>query len=104
MSTDVTYPHVVKPLGEPARLGRHPRVRVAQIVMDYLGHGWSVEEMCRQHPHLSAAEAHAAMAYYFDHQDEIDAEIAAEDEAVRSALAAAPETPLVLRLRAKGLL
>jgi len=104
MSTDIAYPHVVKPPGEPARLRRNARVRVAQIVMDYLGHGWSVEEVCRQHPHLSAAEAHAAMAYYFDHQDEIDAEIAAEDEAVRNAVANAPETPLVLRLKAKGLL
>jgi len=104
MSTDVTYPHVVKPPGEPARLRRNPRVRVAQIVMDYLGHGWSVEEMCRQHPYLSPGEAHAAMAYYFDHQDEIDAEIAEEEEAARKSVADAPQTPLVLRLRTKGLL
>jgi len=27
--------------------------------------GWSVEEMCHQHPYLSLAEAHAAMAYSF---------------------------------------
>jgi hypothetical protein len=79
-----------------------PRVRVAQIVMDYLAYGWSVDEMCRQHPHLTPAEAHAAMAYYFDHQDEIDREIAAELEEV-DAGAAAP-SPLVLRMKAKGLL
>jgi hypothetical protein len=34
--------------------------------------------MCHQHLDLSPAEAHAAMAYYFDHQDEIDLEIEAE--------------------------
>jgi len=33
------------------------------------------EEMCRQHPYLTLAEAHTAMAYYYDHQDEIDREI-----------------------------
>ena len=52
--------------------------------MDYLVQGWSVEEMCRQHLDLSLAEAHAAMAYYFDHQEEIDREIAAEIEQVES--------------------
>jgi hypothetical protein len=43
--------------------------------MDYLAHGWSAEEMCRQHPYLTPAEAHAAMAYYYDHAEEIDQEI-----------------------------
>jgi Protein of unknown function (DUF433) len=41
----------------------HPRVRVAQIVMDYMAYGWSPDERCRQHPHLALAEAHAAMGY-----------------------------------------
>ena len=43
--------------------------------MDYLSHDWSVEEICRQHPYLKLAEAHAAMGYYFDHQEEIEQEI-----------------------------
>lgn len=57
-----------------------PRVRVAQIVIGYLAYGWLVEEMCRQHPYLKPSEAHAAMAYYFDHQDEIDIKIRREWE------------------------
>jgi hypothetical protein len=48
--------------------------------MDYLEHGWSVDEMCRQHPYLSFSEAHSAMAYSFDHQEEIDREIGEEIE------------------------
>jgi uncharacterized protein (DUF433 family) len=78
MSVALSYPHVEKQEGQPARLKRIPRVRVAQIVMDYLAYGWSPDEMCRQHPYLTLAEAHAAMAYYYDHQEEIDAEIRAE--------------------------
>jgi uncharacterized protein (DUF433 family) len=104
VSLDVSYSHIEKPEGEPARLRRTPRVRVAQIAMDYLAHGWSVDEMCRQHPYLSPAEAHAAMAYYFDHQQEIDAEIRAEWKEVEEARAKGPPTPIELRLRAKGLL
>ena len=75
MTVQSTYPHISSPEGEPARLTRRPRTRVAQIAMDFLGHGWSVEEMCRQHPDLTPAEIHAAMTYYWDHREEIDREI-----------------------------
>jgi len=68
----LTYPHIIKQKNLPACLERFPRIRVAQIVMDYLAYGWSVEEMCHQHPYLSLAIAHAAMGYYFDHQEEIE--------------------------------
>ena len=102
MSVGLVIPHLEKPDGEPARLIRQPRVRVAQIVMDFLAHGWSVEEMCRQHVGLSPAEAHAAMLYYWDHQEEIDAEIRNEwDQACRERSAASP-SPFLSRLRARG--
>ena len=104
MALDLTYPHIEKVEGEPARLKRAPRVRVAQIVMDYLAHGWSPDEMCRQHPYLQPAEAHAAMAHYFDHQAEIDREIQAEWQQVEQARAPESRSPFFLRMRAKGLL
>ncbi|MEQ8756599.1 MAG: hypothetical protein RID09_24205 [Coleofasciculus sp. G1-WW12-02] len=43
MTSKVIYPHIEKAEGQPARLQRIPRVRVAQIVMDYLAYGWSVD-------------------------------------------------------------
>ena len=101
VSIDVSYPHIEKPEGGPARLRQTPRVRVAQIVMDYLAYGWSVDEMCVQHPYLSRAEAHSAMAYYFDHQAEIDAEIEAEAKQYEEARSQAPPPPFVARLKAK---
>lgn len=104
MSTKVTYPHIAKRRGKPAHLKRVPRVRVAQIVMDYLAYGWSVDEMCRQYPYLSPAEAHAAMAYYYDHQEEIEEEIRSEEELVQQARAKALPTAFEIRMRAKGLL
>ncbi len=53
------------------------RTRVREIVIDKVGLGHSPEEIQRQHPHLSLAQIHAALAYYYDHQREIDAEIEA---------------------------
>jgi len=104
MSVETAYAHLEKPEGEPARLRRVPRVRVAQIATDYLAYGWSVDEMCRQHPYLTPAEAHSAMAYYFDHQAEIDAEIEAELKEAEKTRADAPPSPFATRMKAKGLL
>ncbi len=103
MSVEITYPHLEKREGQPARLRRVPRVRVAQIVMDYLAYGWSVDEMCRQHPYLTPAEAHAAMAYYFDHRAEIDAEVEMEWKEAELSRAEAPPSPFAMRMKAKGL-
>lgn len=105
MSVEVIYPHIEKAgAEEPARLQRIPRVRIAQIVMDYLAYGWSVEEMCRQHPYLMPAEAHAAMAYYYDHQEEIEREIRTELEQAERDKAEAQRSPFFVRMRAKGVL
>ena len=84
-------------------LMRIPRIRVAQLVMDYLAYGWSPDEMCRQHPYLRPAEAHAAMAYYFDHQSEIDDEIREEWQQASAEMNATRTSPFFARMRAKGL-
>ncbi len=100
----VAHEHIEKLAGQPARLSRLPRIRVVQIVMDYLAHGWSPDEMCRHYPHLTLAETHAAMTYYYDHQAEIDAELQAELAEVRAAQASTPSTPFELRMQAQGIL
>jgi IS30 family transposase len=103
VALDLTYPHIQKPKASSARLERLPRIRVAQIVMDYLAHGWSPEEMCRQHRDLRPAEVHAAMAYYFDHQDAIEREIEAEWVQLERERAQADSSAFAARLRARRL-
>jgi len=102
MANAMTYPHIVKEGDQPARLERHPRVRVAQIVMDYLAYGWSTDEIHRQHRDLALAEIHAAMGYYYDNQAEIDAEIKAELADVDRALAVETRSAVWLKLKAQG--
>ncbi|MBE7385578.1 MAG: DUF433 domain-containing protein [Leptolyngbya sp. SIO1E4] len=103
MTSQIVYPHIAKSQEQPAHLQRLPRIRVAQIVMDYLAYGWSVEEMCRQHPYLHPAEAYAAMGYYFDNQDEIDDEIRSEWQQAQASKRQAPLSPFGLRMQARGL-
>jgi hypothetical protein len=98
------YPHIDRLENESARLQRIPRIRVAQIVMDYLAYGWSVEEMYRQHPYLQLAEIYASMGYYFDHQPEIDAEINAEWAAAKIDRATAGNSTFALRMQSRGLI
>ncbi len=97
----VPYPHVVKEEGQPARLASTPRMRVSHLVTEHLNWGWSPEEMCRQHPFLKLAETYAAMAYYFDHEAEIAAEIEGDDLAAEDAVSGAASSPLRLRLLAQ---
>ncbi|HEY2589456.1 MAG TPA: DUF433 domain-containing protein [Tepidisphaeraceae bacterium] len=103
VSVGLAYPHIEKPPGGPARLQRVPRIRVAQIAMDYLAHGWSADEIHRQHPYLSLGEIHAGLGYYFDHQTEIDAEIEAELRDLNQGATNAPMSPFQARMRAKGI-
>lgn len=41
----------------------------------------TVEEIVQQYPHLRPADVHDALAYSYDHPQEIEADIAADDEA-----------------------
>ena len=79
-------------------------VKVIEVVLDRLAYGWSPEEVHFQHPGISLAQIHAALAYYYDHQAELDAEIAGQQEEVRRLREQAGESPLVARLKARGLL
>jgi len=79
-------------------------VKVIEVVLDRLAYGWSPEEIHFQHPALSLAQIHAALTYYYDHQPALDAEIAGQQDEVRRLREQAGESPLVARLKARGLL
>lgn len=103
MSTATIYRYIVKESAEPARLESHPRTRVALIVMDYLARGLSAEEIARHYPYLKLAEIHSAMAYYYDHQEEIDAEIQAELDQLENEASLSPRSTIWQKLKAKNL-
>lgn len=104
MATATTYPHIVKEDGQPARLEKHPRLRVSMIVTHYLAYGRSPDEICLHLPHLTPGEVYSAMAYYFDHEQEIDAEIQAELDQLDEEARTKPRSPIWHKLKAKGLI
>ena len=78
------------------------RSKVTQIVLDKRVHGWSPEEICAQYPHLTLAEVHAAFAYYYDHQAELDTQIEADYRFIEEQRTAAGESPVARKLRASA--
>jgi uncharacterized protein (DUF433 family) len=70
---------------DSARCGGQPvvagtRIRVA-IVLGCYRQGMSIEEIVQQYPNLKPADVHDALAYAYDHLDEIEADLAADNEA-----------------------
>jgi len=77
-------------------------VKVKELVIEKLAFGWSPEELHRQHPHLPLAKIYAALAYYFDQQAEIDADLERDHTEIAQLRGAAGESPFVRRMRALG--
>lgn len=77
-------------------------VKVIEVVLDHLAYGWSAEEMHHQHPHLSLAQIHAALAYYFDHQAAFDQQVEAGLQQSERLASASNDSPLRQRLRRLG--
>ena len=78
------------------------RTKVTQIVLDSRARGWSPEEIREQYPHLTLADIHAALAFYYDHQGKIDAQIEKDQKAYEALRACAGESSVAQRLRAEG--
>jgi uncharacterized protein (DUF433 family) len=67
--------------GGKARIAGH-RIRVLDIVGWHEHRGMSPDEIVTQFPSLTVADVHTALAYYFDHLEEIRAEMQEERKLV----------------------
>lgn len=76
--------------------------KVIEVAQDMIAHGWSPEEIHFQHAHLSLAQIHAALGYYYDHKTELDAAIRDSLRRVSELCDQAAESPLSNRLRELG--
>jgi uncharacterized protein (DUF433 family) len=81
MST-IAHPHINLDANGVAWID-DANVKVIEVVLDRLAYGWSPEEIHFQHPHLSLAQIHSALAYYYDHQSTLDADIVRQEQAIR---------------------
>lgn len=102
MLTETGYEHVV--LNEhnvPVIAGTTMKVR--ELVAERLAWGWSPEELLLNHPYLTLGQVFSALAYYADHQEELDQAIKADVDYMEEFRAKTQTSPLALRLKMQGL-
>jgi uncharacterized protein (DUF433 family) len=67
----------------PKVCGGKPRITGTRIKVSLIAvltaDGMSPDEIVAAYPHLSLADVHAALAYYFDHVEAINAEIQSDE-------------------------
>ena len=78
-------------------------MKVVELVTAHLAQGWSPEELHFQYPYLTMAQIHAALAYYWDHKEEIDADRQQRFQFAEQLKQQSGDSPFVTRLKAEGL-
>ena len=96
------YEHIVLEGDVPRIAGT--RYKVIHLVEERMAYGWSPEELQYQHPDLSLGQIYAALAYYADHREALDRVIEENGAEYARLRAAAEQSPLRQKLRAKGLI
>lgn len=79
-------------------------MKVLELVVEKQAYGWSPEELQFQHPSITLGQIYSALAYYADHQAELDQEIERRLNQITQQHRGLGPTPLIARLKAKGLL
>ncbi len=98
---ETRYEHIVlDDSGVPRIAGT--TMKVVELVTAQTAYGWSPEELHFQFPHLSLGQIHSALAYYWDHRDELDRDIARRLAAVERQQQQTSSASLRARLRARG--
>jgi uncharacterized protein (DUF433 family) len=74
--------------GKPHILGH--RIKVEDVAIWHEKMDMSPAEIVEHYPAITLAQVHAALAYYYDHRDEIEADIREGDEFVEKLRAGEP--------------
>ena len=95
--TQTQYEHIaLNDAGVPIIGGT--TMKVVELVVEKIAYGWSAEELHFQHPYLTLGQIHSALAYYWDHADELDQEIEHDLELAEQMRREAGPSPLAARL------
>jgi uncharacterized protein (DUF433 family) len=76
--------------------------KAIEVALDMIAHGWSPEEIHFQHRHLSLAQIHSALGYYYDHKAELDEQIGHTTREIERLRTQSGVSPLRNRLRDLG--
>jgi hypothetical protein len=75
-------------------------LKLAELVLEHVAYAWEAPQLQRQHPYLSLGQIHSALAYYYDHQPDLDRQIQEDLRRIEEIRASLGESPNRARLRA----
>lgn len=78
--------------GKPHVAGH--RIKVQHVAALHEQAGMNPDEIVAAYPGLSLADVHAALAYYYDHRDEIDADMRDDEAFVAKLMSSSPPSLL----------
>ncbi len=89
MSTATDYPHLTLDASDKrsgaARIG-NTRYKVLHLASEHYHHGWTAEELLRQHPDLRPEEVYAALTFFYDHYEQLVSEMKASPKSTEESL------------------
>jgi uncharacterized protein (DUF433 family) len=92
------FKHIVLDESGNALIGE-TTMKVRELVAEHLFYGWQPLELARNHDYLTLSQIYAALAYYHEHQAEVDAQIKADLADVAELRRLAGESLLARKLR-----
>ncbi len=99
--TETRYEHVVIDEAGVPWIER-ANMKVVELVLDQQAYGGTPEQLQAQHPGLTLGQIYSALAYYWDHRAELDADIERRLRRVERLQQESPPSPFVERLRREG--
>ena len=102
-SVETKYEHIVLDEKDvPIIAGTN--MKVIELILEKSAYGWSPEELHFQHSFLTLGQIYSALAYYWDHQKELDLDIEKRLAKVEQTREKTPPPKLIERLKSKGLI
>jgi uncharacterized protein (DUF433 family) len=102
-SVETKYEHIVLD-NKGVSIITGTSMKVIELVLEKYAYGWSPEELHFQHPYLTLGQIHSALAYYWDHQKELDADIEKRLAAVEKTQQKTKPSEFLKRLKSEGLI
>jgi uncharacterized protein (DUF433 family) len=97
------YEHIlITEQGVPVIDSTH--TKVIEIVLESMSYGWSPEELHFQHTYLSLGQIYSALAYYWDHKEQLDQDIEQRLQQADKMRKTLGQPPLADKLKAQGLI
>lgn len=99
LDTPTQYMHIQLQGNVPIIAGT--TMKVVELVISHLTYGWSPEELHFQYPHIALSKIYSALAYYWDHKQELDNDIQRRLDYAEQMRLNAPISPLQAKLQTR---